>query len=200
LCALGEFDDALTQRDLACQLDPSAMSVRGNATWILYLMGRFDEAIAEGRTLREIDPSSAYGAFSHGLVCAQAGEAREAVQAFRDAVRLSDGMSLYQVMLAYGLAVAGERDEARSVLAELDRRGHNEFIWPMGLAMAHGYLGHESTALDLLERAYEERVGWMPLIGREPAVRTLRSTARFGELLAKIGPPQVLTHTSVPAS
>jgi len=193
LCALGEFDEALTQRDLACQLDPSAMSVRGNATWILYLMGRLDEAVAEGRTLRQIDAASAYGAFSHGLVCAQAGEPREAIEAFRDAVMLSDGMSLYNVMLAYGLAVAGERDEAHSVLAELDRRAATEFVWPMGLAMAHAHLGHENAALDFLERAYEERVGWMPLLAREPAFNILRSSSRFTQLLSKIGPRAALS-------
>jgi eukaryotic-like serine/threonine-protein kinase len=193
LCAIGELDEALTQRDLACQLDPSAMSVRGNATWILYLAGRREEAIAEGRMLRDIDPLSAYAAFSHGLVCAQGGEADEAVAAFRDAVRLSDGMSLYLVMLAYALAVAGEREEAQALLADLDRRGQKEFIWPMGLAMAHAHLGHESHALDLLDRAYEERVGWMPLIAREPAFDILRASSRFNLLLHKIGPRQILT-------
>jgi len=200
LCALGDFDEASTERDLACQLDPSAMSVRGNATWILYLSGRRDEAVAEGRRLREIEPSSAYGAFSHGLVCAQGGEPREAVAAFRDAVGLSDGMSLYLVMLAYGLAVVGDRDEAQSLLDDLDRRAHREFVWPMGLAMAHAHLGHEDTALDLLERAYEERVGWMPLVGREPAFHILRSSSRFRRLLAEIGPPQALADLCAPAA
>src|SRR5262249_45565787 len=200
LCALGDFDEASTERDLACQLDPSAMSVRGNATWILYLSGRRDEAVAEGRRLREIEPSSAYGAFSHGLVCAQGGEPREAVAAFRDAVGLSDGMSLYLVMLAYGLAVAGERDEAQSLLDDLDRRAHRAFVWPMGLAMAHAHLGHEDTALVLLERAYEERVGWMPLVGREPAFHILRSSSRFRRLLAEIGPPHALADLCAPAA
>lgn len=194
LCALGEFDKAVAERDLACQLDPSAMSVRGNATWILYLAGRREDAIGEARTLRAIEPSSAYGAFSHGLVCAQGGEPREAVAAFRDAVKLSDGMSLYLVMLAYGLAVAGERDEGQALLADLDRRGQKEFVWPMGLAMAHAHLGNESRALDFLDRAYEERVGWMPLIAREPAFDILRASSRFNRLLHKIGPPQVLAN------
>jgi predicted Zn-dependent protease len=168
------------------------MAVRGNATWILYLARRMNQAIAEARTLREIEPSSAYGAFSHGLVCAQGGDPREATGAFRDAVRLSDGASLYVVMLAYGLAVAGERDEARSLLAELDRRARAEFIWPMGLAMAYAHLGDESTGLDFLERAYDERVGWMPLVSREPALDILRPSARFQALLHRIGPPQAI--------
>ena len=190
LCAYGRFDEAMEQREAACQLDPSAMVIRGNATWILYLARRMDQAVAECRTLRTIDPTSAYGAFSHGLVCAQSGDAMEAIGAFRDALRLSNNESLYSVMLAYALAVGGEDDEARSILAELHAREEKEFIWPMGLAFAYAHLGEESKALDYLESAYEERVGWMLMLGREPALDVLRETPRFQALLRKIGPAE----------
>jgi serine/threonine-protein kinase len=188
LCALGRFDEAMTQRDVACQLDPSAMVIRGNATWVLYLAGRMDQALAECRSLRHMEPTSAYGAFSHGLVAAQAGAPQEAVAAFRDGVMLSERASLYLVMLAYACAVAGEHAEARSILAELATRAETEFVWPMGLAFAHAHLGEESVALDYLERAYEERVGWMLMIGREPALDPLRGTPRFEALARTIGP------------
>ncbi|HEV8362186.1 MAG TPA: protein kinase [Gemmatimonadaceae bacterium] len=192
LSAVGRFDESVDQADLACQLDPSAMVVRGNATWILYLAGKMEQAVADSRSLRELEPTSAHGAFSHGLVCAQSGHEEEAVAAFRDAVTLAPGATLYLVMLAYALAVAGESGEAYAILGDLKTREASEFIWPMGLAMAYAHLGEESTALDYLERAYEERVGWMMLIGREPALDVLRSTPRFRSLLQKIGPPEVL--------
>jgi tetratricopeptide (TPR) repeat protein len=190
LCAVGEFDEAMVHREIACRLDPSAMAIRGNATWILYLARRMEQAIAECRAIREIDPTSSYAAFSHGLVCAQGGDRAEAVRAFRDAARLGEGISLYQVSLAYGLAVAGKHAEARALVADLQRRiGEGEFIWPLGMALAHAHLGDESTALDFLEQAYEDRVGWMLMIGREPALDILRSAPRFKTLARKIGPP-----------
>jgi serine/threonine-protein kinase len=192
LSAVGRFEEAIDQADLACQLDPSAMVIRGNATWILYLARQMEQAVADSRSLRDLEPTSAYGAFSHGLVCAQAGHAQEAVAAFRDAVRLAPGTSLYLVMLAYAHAVAGESAEARELLLDLQRREANEFIWPMGMAFAFAHLGDEGTALDYLERAYDERVGWMCLIGREPALDVLRQTPRFQNLLKKIGPIEAL--------
>ncbi len=192
LCAQGRFDEAILQREQACQLDPTAMAVRGNATFVLYLAGRLGQAVADGRSLREIEPSSPYAAFSHGLVCAHAGLEREAVAAFRDAVTLSQGASLYVVMLAYALARAGEQAEARSILADVRKRETTEFIWPQGLAMAYAHLGDEDTALDYLERAYDERVGWMAFVGREPALGILHASRRFQDVLRKIGPREAI--------
>ena len=91
-------------------------------------------------------------------------------------------------MLAYGLAVGGVPDEARTLLAEIDART-NEYVWPMGLGMAYAHLGDSDRALDYLERAYEDRVGWMSLIGREPAFDILRGNARFRRLAQRIVPP-----------
>ena len=188
LCGIGDFEQAMAHRETACQLDPSAMAIRGNATWVLYLARRMTQAIEECRAIRAIDPSSSYAAFSHGLVCAQGGDKREGIAAFRDAVRLGEGISLYLVSLAYGLAAGGEHDEARGMLASLRKRAETEFIWPMGMGMAYAHLGETNTAMDFLEQAYEERVGWMALANLDPALDVLRDQPRFKTLARRIGP------------
>jgi TolB-like protein len=52
LAAEGRFDEALAMRDIACRLDPGAMAIRGNGSWILYLARRMDDALVDGRSLR----------------------------------------------------------------------------------------------------------------------------------------------------
>ena len=76
------------QRELACQLDPERDGRSRQHDMDLYLARRMEEAVAEGRSLREIEPSSAYGAFSHGLVCAQGGD-HEAKRSPRSAMPCS---------------------------------------------------------------------------------------------------------------
>jgi len=189
LAAHRRFDEAIAERDEACQLDPGAMIIRGNATWILYLAGRTDDAIAEARGLRELEPESAYAAFTQGLVCARGGDPDEAINAFRDAVALSGEATLYLIMLAYGLAGGGHAAEALELLGRIDQRARTEYVWPMGLAMATAHLGDHDAAMRHLEQAYEDRVGWLPMIGCEPAFDVLRRDRRFGALAARIGPP-----------
>jgi hypothetical protein len=58
----------------------------------------------------------------------------------------------------------------------------------MGMGMAYAHLGEESIAMDWLERAYEERVGYMLMVNRDPALDVLRSSTRFQDLARKIGP------------
>lgn len=54
--------------------------------------------------------------------------------------------------------------------------------------MAYAHLGETESALDLLEYEYAERVGWMLLIGREPALDVLRAEPRVRALVRLIGP------------
>jgi hypothetical protein len=58
----------------------------------------------------------------------------------------------------------------------------------MGMGMAYAHLGETNTALDFLEQAYEERVGYMVMIGRDPALDVLRDEPRFKNFARKIGP------------
>ena len=90
--------------------------------------------------------------------------------------------------LAYGLAAGGEHAEAAGLLDRLEKLSQKEFVWPMGMGMAYAHLGQEPRAMDWLEKAYDERVGYMLMITREPALDIFRSSSRFQTLAQRIGP------------
>jgi hypothetical protein len=48
-------------------------------------------------------------------------------------------------------------------------------------------LGDKERALEWLEKAYEERCGWMAFLKVDPALGSLRSDGRFKDLLRRVG-------------
>ena len=55
--------------------------------------------------------------------------------------------------------------------------------------MAAGYtgMGDKESALDWLERAYQERAAWMSFLQVEPIWDPLRDERRFREIVTRIG-------------
>jgi len=50
-------------------------------------------------------------------------------------------------------------------------------------------LGNQEAALDWLERALEERSGWLDYMNVEPSMDRIRSPRRFQELLRRVALP-----------
>lgn len=87
----------------------------------------------------------------------------------------------------YIYAVAGRRNEAIKILAELhefSKRHYHDAFWT---AVAYVGLGDRDKAFEWLNKAYEERSASMVFIKTEPALYPLRSDPRFIELYKKIG-------------
>jgi hypothetical protein len=56
-------------------------------------------------------------------------------------------------------------------------------------ALVHLGLAERAAAIEGLERAYEERSGFLAFIHVEPLLDSLRDEPRFQELARRIGPP-----------
>jgi tetratricopeptide (TPR) repeat protein len=113
----------------------------------------------------------------------------EAMEWLRQAVTLS-GRHAYAINdLASTLALSGQEDEARELLAELEERRAREWIPSMSLSMLCGALGEIDSALDWLELAHDERDVWVPALGTDPRFDPMREDPRFIEMLARLDLP-----------
>jgi len=89
-------------------------------------------------------------------------------------------------------AIAGNREAAESLLAELYELAktqsvlHTDFAWPL-IA-----LGHYDKAIDALEQAYTTNEHYMIWIGATPICDRLRGNPRFEALLRKMNFPEAL--------
>jgi len=82
--------------------------------------------------------------------------------------------------------LAGDRDAARAVLNELERRQSDGFVSAYDRVLVNVGLGDHDAALSWLERAAEERSYWLIYIKVDPVLDPLRQDPRFASILAKV--------------
>src|SRR6266849_3880645 len=95
--------------------------------------------------------------------------------------------------LAHAYAVSGKRGQALRLLSRLKELelSKQEYVSAYDLAVIYTGLGEKDQAFKSLERAYEQRDGWMALwLKTDPRLDPLRADQRFASLLRRIGLPQ----------
>ena len=74
------------------------------------------------------------------------------------------------------------------MLAQLDGIAKRKYVSPYSLAVVHTGLGEIDEAFTWLERAYEQRDGWLAgHVKIDPRFDPLRQDPRFDNLLRRIG-------------
>lgn len=93
-----------------------------------------------------------------------------------------------EASLAHVYAVSGKKAKAEKILNELKQKitGNN-----LSYQIADVYigLGQQDQAFEWLEKAYEDRSGWLTWIAIEPKLDPLRSDPRFAGLLRRMNLP-----------
>ena len=66
--------------------------------------------------------------------------------------------------------------------AELEGRQATRYVSPVAFVMLHAALGQADEAFGWLDRAYEQRRGWLAYLNVEPMLDGLRADPRFRRL------------------
>jgi hypothetical protein len=91
--------------------------------------------------------------------------------------------------LREGYRQGGDAGYWRAKLELLRHHAAHAYLSPCGLAVPYAALGELDTALDHLERAFEDRSGMLVFLKVDPAWDPLRGHPRFEELIRKVGIP-----------
>ena len=185
--ALRRFDEAVVARKRARDLDPLSASRTADVGYPLYYAGRYEEAISYYRTALELDQNFFWSHVWTGQAQIETGMHAEAIEEIQKALRMSGENTRVLATLGYAYAVAGQRAKAQQVLTELHGRSKRSYVSPYFLAVVHAGLGENASALDLLERALQERQPYLILLDVEPVFSKLRAEPRFLALLQRIG-------------
>jgi tetratricopeptide (TPR) repeat protein len=187
LAATGQTEEALEQAKEAQRLEPFSPIISSHPAWINYLSRNADGAIQEARQSLKLDPNffpaRRYLALGYDLQ----GKYNDALAEFQKAASLSPRSSLVRSELGYAYAKAGKREDALRVIGELQRSPGERRVSPFHFALVYIGLGENERAIELLEKALDERTERLVWLRADPRFDPLRLNPRFIELLTRIG-------------
>ncbi|HET8674206.1 MAG TPA: tetratricopeptide repeat protein, partial [Blastocatellia bacterium] len=182
----GSADDALKEITHAEWLDPLSQPINADVAELLYYMGQNDQAIEQYRKTLEIDPQYHRAHLNLGRVYEQLRMREEAFEAFETAQTLFDSPEILAAF-AHAHATFGNRAEAERLLKKLIALEKRDYVSPYDIAVIHVGLGNHDQAFEWLEKAYNERAGWMIYLTVDPQLYDLRSDARYKTLVGRVG-------------
>jgi TolB-like protein/Tfp pilus assembly protein PilF len=185
LLLIGQPAKALTEGQLADDLDPVSPYMMVGTARTLRILGRDDEAVALLKKALDLDP---------GFVSAHQGLAdvylhqkkyAETFAELRIAEQEAGGSPRHIGSLAYAYAVSGRPDEARSGLNTLLNNPKGSVFAAKAIAQIYIGLGDRDRAFEFLGKAIDAENTSL-LLKVDPLYAALRSDPRFGELLAQM--------------
>src|SRR5438874_12902037 len=186
LLATGQAEQALVEAHTALELDPSSVSIRRGLGWLYYYTRRYEAAQYHLQRAIAMNPTAEDTYRILGLVLTQAGAYDEAERAFREAITLSPDLSYATAGVAHVLALRGRRREAEALLAELEARARDRYVSPVAFCIGHLGLRNIDQVFFWLERAYEDRRGWLTYLKVDPIFDPVKDDPRFAELVQRM--------------
>ena len=207
-----EWDGAEKGYKRAIELNPGYATAHHWYAFHLAFMARHEEAIAEVRLAKELDPLSLRINANVGYLLYFARRYDEAIDALKKAMEMDpdqlsgrtylvyvyleksmydEALELFpeqnnQYLLGLTYAKMGKIDEARQVLDYWIERSMQEYVSSYNLARFYFYLEENDLGFNFLDKAYEERDSGMCYLKVDPTLDSVRSDPRFKVLLKKM--------------
>ena len=176
------FDEALSSFQEAISLDPLSLIINDHLAYGYMLVGKMDEARQQIDGTRALNPTYPLALWRLGDWHLLNGDYTQAATAYAEAESLANG----HYTLGYlGLALGemGKVDEARQVLARLDRYQSQRYVSPLDRAFVHAGLGEMDAAFGFIQQALDIRVSDMVRFKLLPWPDRIKSDPRFSETI-----------------
>jgi len=182
----GRREEALAEHKHALALDPFSLIIISGTGHRFYRLRRYDEAVEALKNAVEMDDNFASTHWNLGLVYAQQKDFPAAIKELQKADALLQSNALTLGALGYTYAASGDTIRAGTVLLRLENQAKHQYVDPEAYALVYVGLGNKDRAFQWLNRAIDDRQGWVTFIKAEPLLDNLRSDPRFDDLLRRM--------------
>jgi TolB-like protein/DNA-binding winged helix-turn-helix (wHTH) protein/Tfp pilus assembly protein PilF len=187
LIVMGRNSEGIAELRKAESLDPLSLIISADLADALCIAHLYDESVQQSRKTLEMDPNFAIAHYQLGQAFEQKRMLDDAVGEFKRAIELSRGDDTFEANLAYAYATSGRKEKATKIVKDLEDRQSQHSSTDASIALVYLGLGDTDQAIIWLNKAYQARFN--PSILVRPAFDSLRSDARFQDLLHRIGLP-----------
>jgi TolB-like protein/Tfp pilus assembly protein PilF len=180
----GQTERALGEFKRAQQVEPLWVAPRAAAGMVLVYARRYDEAIVQLTQTLAFDDRAENARTYLGRAYMHSGRYEQALTEFRR--RRAQAPGSYGD-IGQALALSGRREEALAELQRLLKLSRERHVQALDIATVYVSLGEKETAMQWLERAYEDRSTNLGFLSQDPTFDALRTDPRFVALLARVG-------------
>jgi eukaryotic-like serine/threonine-protein kinase len=186
LASQGRVEEGVAQGLKALELEHTSVSVLRTVGWAHYYARRFDQARYHLLRAVAMNPTADETYRVLSLTLTEMGDLEEAVRVAREATELPGAGTYTRATLGYVLGRAGRHAAARAVLEDLQRSAGAGYVSPAAFASVHLGLNEWDEALPWIERAFDDRRGWLAYLRVNPMFDRVRDAAGFAALVRRM--------------
>jgi TolB-like protein/Tfp pilus assembly protein PilF len=187
LMAMGRTEESLAQSTRCLELDPLDLVINIHMAWHYQFSRRYDEAVDQCHKTNDLlHPNSFWPPYFFAMAYQQQGRLADAAIEFQKAIEMSGSVTFTLAGLGHLYGCAGDSAKARCIFEELHQRSQRTYVPAYDLALVCVGLGWTDQAFEWLDKAHQERSGWLTYLRVEPRLDSLRMDARFDEMLHRL--------------
>jgi serine/threonine protein kinase/tetratricopeptide (TPR) repeat protein len=183
LSAMGRHAEAALEIELAREISPRSPVIATALANVLFLAGRYDDAIDQGQKALDLDPGAVAAHTILRWAYEKKGMHAEALSAFEQERSFAGDTPTTRAKQAHVLAATGNHEEARAILKEILARRQDEWVTAYEIAIIYCWLGDRDHAFHWLSQAEREHAVGFTFVRVDPHLEPLRNHPSFEELL-----------------
>jgi len=184
--AIGNMEEAKQTGAKLIELDPMSADAHAWYGSVFYFTRQYDEALLHLDKSYALDAHYPFTAYFKGMCFIAQGKYAEAIKQMQLAHDIFAAPWSYG-RLAYAYARAGNPQKAKEILDSLKKQSETEYVASDVVASVYVALGDKERAFEYLDKASNERAGWMVYLNVDPIWDPIRNDARFIAILKNMG-------------